>query len=360
MSNPIKKLFDLYTSDLSYYEIERLIKQEAAEVYEFFKKDIPKPEGNESKAKKSIIFIRSLFNAFIMKLSPARRIFYLIALLIFLIGFSQNGHPYVLLAFIILNALLAFELADKLTVKNELEIARKIQLELIPKHPIKINKYEIASIYKPAKEVGGDYFDVVDCSENRSFIVLGDISGKGMAAALYMVKVQAILHLLLSNFKGLKELLISIKKYFSKNLRKEYFLTLIAACINKDGSIDIVRAGHPLPLYYKNKAKKLEEINVFGIGIGLNDKGIFERTLSETTIQPEKDDIVIFYTDGITETMNYRKEIFGEKNLQKIIVDNSQNSANEIKNIIINSVDSFRKGTNQSDDLTLVVLKAVE
>jgi len=357
LSNPIKRLFDLYTSDLSYQEIEKLIKREAAEVYEFFKKDIPKPEPGKSKAAKTFVFIRSLFNAFIMKLTPARRIFYLIALLIFIIGFSQNGHPYVLLAFIILNLLLAFELADKLSAKNELEIARKIQLELIPKHSAKINNYEIASAYEPAREVGGDYFDVIECQDGRNFIVLGDISGKGMAAALYMVRVQAIIHLLLNNFTTLKELMINIKKYFSKNLRKEYFLTLITACINEDGTINLARAGHPQALYYKSKDQQLEELSSNGIGIGLNDKGVFEKTLSEIKIKPEKNDILLLYTDGISETMNYRKEIFGEENIKKIIKTYSENSAEEIKNNLLKSIYAFRGDAGQYDDLTLVVLK---
>ncbi len=360
MSNPIKRLFDLYTSDMSYQEIEKVIKREAAEVYEFFKRDIPKPEPYKGKVAKGFIFTRSLFNAFIMRLTPGRRIFYLIALLLFIIGFSQAGHPYVLFAFLILNLLLAFELADKLSAKNELEVARKIQLELIPQHSAKIKKFEIASAYEPAREVGGDYFDIIECPGNRNFIVLGDISGKGMAAALYMVRVQAIIHLLLNSFTNLKELMIDVKKYFSQKLRKEYFLTLITACVKEDGTIDIARAGHPQALYFRNKSLEFEQINSNGIGIGLNDKGVFEKTLDEVNVQPEKDDILLFYTDGVSETMNYRREMYGEENIKRIIKSYHDKSAEEIKNILLRSISAFRGSAYQNDDLTLVILKTIE
>jgi len=135
MPNPIKRIFDLYTSDLSFEEIEKTIKRDSAEVYEFFKNDIPKDNQPRNKFVRALIFIRSLFNAFLMRLSPARRIFYLAALLIFALGFFQEQNSYIIFGFIILNLLLAFELADKLLTKDELEVARKIQSDLMPTTP---------------------------------------------------------------------------------------------------------------------------------------------------------------------------------------------------------------------------------
>ncbi len=210
-SNPIKRIFDLYTSDLSYQEIEKLVKREANEVYEFFKADIPKPDPTRSKLYRSFVFIKSLFNAFIMKLNPARRIFYLISIFFFFVGYSQPNNMYLFMSFIILNLLIAFELADKLLAKGELEVARKIQSDLIPKHAAQINGYEISTFYEPAREVGGDYFDVIETPE-RTFVVVGDVSGKGMAAALYMVRVQSILYMLIENYTDLKEIMINLDK----------------------------------------------------------------------------------------------------------------------------------------------------
>jgi len=356
-SNPIKRLFDLYTSDLSYQEIERLIKREAGEVYEFFAKEIPKPDPTKSKFARGFIFIRSLFNAFILKLTPARRIFYLAALLFFVVGYSQPQNGYVLLAFVIVNLLLAFELADKLSAKGELDVARKIQFDLIPQHSSGINNFEVVSYYEPAREVGGDYFDVIELKE-RAFICVGDISGKGMAAALYMVRVQAIIHMLLENFSSVKEIIINLKKYFSKNLRREYFLTLSMASIEKDGSINICRAGHMPTYWYKNDSKEFDILCPRGIGIGLNDKGVFEKTLEEITIKPASKDIIFFFTDGISEAMNSYFQLFGEENIKRIIKNNSEKSAAEIKNALLNAITAFRGTAYQNDDLTFIILKA--
>jgi serine phosphatase RsbU (regulator of sigma subunit) len=356
-SNPIKRIFDLYTSDLSYQEIEKLIKREANEVYEFFKSDIPKPDPSKSKFARGLIFLRSLFNAFILKLTPARRIFYIISIFFFLVGYAQQNPLYLWSGFIILNLLLAFELADKLSAKGELDVARKIQFDLIPKHPPVINGYSIATYYEPAREVGGDYFDVIE-TPDKTYIVVGDISGKGMAAALYMVRVQSIIYLLINSFSDVKEIVINIKKYFSKNLRKEFFLTLTMASIEKDGFINFVRAGHPAAIHYKSFSKDFTMINPQGMGIGLNDKGLFEKTIETETVKTNADDIILLYSDGVTETMNMVKDQFGDENIKRIIKNNSSKSAEEIKNALLNALTAFRGPANQHDDITIVVLKA--
>lgn len=354
--NPIKKIFDLYTSDLSYQEIERLIKHEASEVYEFFKSEIPKPDQSKNKFIRGLIFVRSLFNAFILKLTPARRIFYLISLLFFISGYSGDNSYYLLAAFVILNLLLAFELADKLSAKSELEVARKIQADLIPKYSSQISNYQVATHYDPAREVGGDYFDIIETPE-KTFIIVGDISGKGMAAALYMVRVQSIIYFLLDYYSDVKDIIINLKKYFSKNLRKEFFLTITIASIEKDGTIDIVRGGHPPAIYYKYSQKEFISINSSGIAIGLNDRGLFEKTLEVYRVEPQENDIIVIYSDGITETMNISKNLFGEENVKRIIQKYADKSAEEIKNAFIRAITAFRQDAPQNDDITLVVLK---
>lgn len=355
--NPLKRIFDLYTSDLSYQEIERLVKREANEVYEFFKADVPKPDQSKTKFVRGLIFARSLFNAFLLKLTPARRIFFLISLLFFIVGYSQNNPLYVFSAYLISILLLAFELADKLTAKNELEVARKIQFDLIPKNISSIKGFEIATYYEPAKEVGGDYFDIIE-TPDRTLIIVGDISGKGIAAALYMVRVQSIIYSLIDSYSSIKEIVINLKKYFSKNLRREFFLTLTIASIEKNGSVKIVRAGHPPAYHLKNISKEIEVLNPTGLGIGLNDKGLFEQTLEEITFTPEKNDIIVLFSDGLTETMNSIQDQLGEENVKRIIKNNLDKSAEEIKRVLLNAVEIFRGDAPQNDDITFVIIKA--
>jgi len=357
--NPIKRLFDLYTSELSFDEIERMIKKESAAVYEFYKTEIPKPIPHQNKFNRAIVFIRSLFNAFLLKLSPARRVFYLSALLIFIVGTISENTAYQVFSFLILNILIAFELADKLIVKDDIVLAKKIQKSLMPQEPFNNEHFEIAAHSEAAREVGGDYFDIIESTKvEKTFVVIGDISGKGIAAALYMVRVQAILQFLIENFSDTKKITIELKKYFAKKLKRDYFLTMSLASIDKRGKVKFVRAGHSPLIHFKSESKDFCELNPTGIGIGFNDKGMFEKTLAEETVKCEVNDILCFYTDGVTEAMNLRKIQFGTERLQNIIAENCEKPVDEIKVKILETINRFRGNAEINDDLSIVLLKA--
>jgi len=358
-SNPIKRIFELFTSNLSFEEIERVIKRDLPDAYEYFAQDIPKPDVSKNKFIRGLIFIRSLFNAFLLKLSAARRFFYIIALLLFLIGYFNQINSYLLLSFVILNVLLAFELSDKLTTKSELDLARKIQANLMQQKKIKNKHYTIVTHYQAAREVSGDYFEILHPAgdDERTFLFIGDISGKGVAAALYMVRVQAIIQLLINKTKSPKEIIIGLKKYFFQNLRKEFFLTIVGASIEKNGEMKICRAGHTPVIHYKKAENKFELISPKGLGIGFNDHGVFEKILEEKNIMPEKGDILLFYTDGLTETMNPYRTQFGLEEIKNIIQRNADKTVKEIKKLIIDSINIFQQDEPQSDDITLILLK---
>ena len=179
-----------------------------------------------------------------------------------------------------------------------------------------------------------------------------------MAAALYMVRVQAILYLLLESFNSVKDILINLKKYFSKNLRREYFLTLTAASIKKDGQITLSRAGHLPTYWFKYNTKEVVVVCPQGMGIGLNDKGIFEKTLEEVTFQPLVSDVVLFFTDGLSESMNIVNNLFGEERIKNVIENNIEKSAEEIKTALLKAVVDYRGTAIQNDDLTFLILKA--
>ena len=356
--NRLKQIFDLYTSDLSYDEIERLVKRDASEVYEFFKKEIPKPDQRMNKGARAIVFARSLISAFLLKMNPARRFFYFAALLFLIVGMNPEMSGYLVLSFLIMTLLLAFELADKLLMRDELEIARKIQSELVPKSSPVIEGYSISFHYEPAREVGGDYLDFIYRSDDeKTFLIVGDVSGKGIAAALYVVRVQAILHQVLLNLQSLRDSIISLKKYFSHNLRREFFLTLAAAEINKEGSVSICRAGHNPVYYLKNGADAPEELKPQGLALGFNDTVVFDKVLEEITIKPEPGDILFFYTDGVTETMSRNKILFGEEKIKEILAANRDKEPDAIKEIIISRLESFRGDASITDDLAFIILK---
>ncbi len=350
--NPIKRLFDLYTSELSFEEIEKMIKKESAAVYEFFKNDIPEPSPHHNKTRRGLIFVKSLFVAFLLKLSAARRVFYLSALLIFIVGILGPNTAYLVFSFLILNVLIAFELADKLIVKDDISLAKKIQKSLMPEPPYKNEHFFISAFNEAAREVGGDYFDIVESAKDeKTFIIVGDISGKGTAAALYMMRVQTIIQFLIENYSDPKKIVIELKKYFSKKLEKEYFLSLSIASIDKSGKIKYSNAGHLPLLHYKYKENVFVKVNQIG-------NGMFEKTLSEEKVKTETNDILCFYTDGITEAMNQSKVQFGQERLQNIIKENVDKPIEEIKDKILQTITNFRGTAEVNDDISIVLLKA--
>jgi len=359
--NSLKRIYDLYTSDLSYKDIDKLIKRDAPEVYDFYVKRIKQNTKQKNSIKSFIIFLRSLFVEFLLRLSPLRRIFYSIALFLFIVGTFASLWNWVVFSFVMLNLLLAFELADKLTARDEIIVARDIQSSLMPKLPPVNCSFEISSYSETAKEVGGDYYDFIVPPKNEELIclIIGDISGKGMGAALHMVQVQAILKCLIASYEGTRNVLISLNNILRNIFKADTFFTITLAEI-KANRLNICRAGHTPIIHYCCKTSTCSNITPAGIGIGLRDNGLFEKVLDEYTINTEPGDVLVFYTDGLVESMNEQKEMFGEDMLKKIVKDNSYRSAAEIQEAILFSLQRFRSTEYCDDDVTIVVLKAKE
>ena len=357
---PFARLYELFAAGLSFEEFQRLIKNDAPGVLDFYMQKVEKPDASRRRPIRYIIFIRELFLAFLMKLAPVRRAFYALAVLSFIIGYVDLNTAYLLLSFIILNLLIAFELADKMNARNELDVARDIQESILPQNPPIIDGYEIAYFYETAKEVGGDYYDFMQKKDDgTTTIIIGDISGKGMAAALYMIQVQAVFRMILKSVSSPKDILIKLNNQLKNIFRSNSFFTVSTARINPDKSISFSRAGH-LPLfYYKKSENSFSFLKPNGIGIGLRDNGIFEKVLEEIVITPEPGDILVFYTDGLSECMDKDKNEFGEENLKRIISKYSNLSADEIHSLFLRSLRIFANGALQHDDITFIILKAL-
>lgn len=358
----LSRIYDLYTSDLSYKEVERLIKRDAPEVYDFYLRRMKPLDENSNSFKRTYLLLRNLFIEFLLRLSPVRRIAYTAALLVFIIGYLSGLWNWVFLGFFILNILLAFELADKLTAKDELEIARDLQTSLMPKNAPPVDCFEIACYSEPAREVGGDYYDFLKADKNpdKTYIIVGDISGKGMGAAIRMVQVQTILRFLINLNSELCSVLVALNRHLYSLFKSEGFFTSILAVVgNGSRTIKFCRAGHTPLIHFERSTGECRELIPSGIGIGLNEGGIFSRVLEEKELVTHPGDIIVFYTDGVTEAMDSYKMLYGEERLKNIICSNSHKSAAELKEIIIDSVQSFRGAAIPNDDTTLVVLKSI-
>ena len=355
----IKKLYSFYTSDLSIKDVERLVRRDVPELYDFYVKKMKKPEKAKNKLHEFILFVKNLLVEFLEQLTPIRRLIFTISVIIFLLSYFNNNWQWAIIAFFMLCLLIAFELADKLTAKDELDVASEIQRSLMPRIAPENKYYEISCFMENAREVGGDYYDFIKCenSEEKFYVIVGDISGKGMAAALHMVQVQTILHQTIQNCYTPKEVLLSVNRNIKRILPNGSFFTVCIASINSDGSLLLSRAGHLPLIYYKKAEDKFINITPKGIGLGLVNNNMFTSSLEERCINPGKDDILVFYTDGVIEARNMYKQEFGEESLKSIVRMNKDNTAEQIKNAIVQNISSFRNGISPHDDFTLVILK---
>nr|MBP9211633.1 PP2C family protein-serine/threonine phosphatase [Bacteroidota bacterium] len=257
------------------------------------------------------------------------------------------------------NAFLYEELAEKERMKHELQIARKIQLDSLPQRTPTVQGLEIAGTSVPAMEVGGDFFDYLTNGNGRITVVIGDVSGKGTSAALYMSKVQGILRSLHGFDLSPKELFNRANKLLCQDLEKRSFVTVLGAEFNTEQrTVTVSRAGH-LPLWHFDaQSGAVNKILPRGLGLGLNDASIFSNELEEKKVTYRSGDLFIFATDGVTEAHNESGD-FGDERIHAIVTAQNLRSANTIQNSLLQELSAFAGDRLQHDDQTIVIVKAL-
>lgn len=355
----IKRLYNFYTSDLSLKDVENLVRKDVPELYDFYKNKMQKPDKTRNKLYEAILFTKNLIVEFLEQLTPIRRLLFTVSVIIFVLSYFNNDWQWAAISFFLLCLLLAFELADKLIAKDELDIARDIQRSLMPLAAPENHFFDISGISENAKEVGGDYYDFIKSqnSTEKLFVIIGDISGKGMAAALHMVQMRSILHQLVYEHHTPKEILSNLNKTLKRIFKPGTFFTVCISLINPDGSIIFTRAGHLPILIYSKEKDEFITIIPRGIAVGLSDKNVFDKSLEQICYKPLEGDIITLYTDGVIETRDGYNNEYGENRLKNIIKMNKDKSAEEIKEAISGNISYFRGDSPVFDDVTLVVLK---
>jgi phosphoserine phosphatase RsbU/P len=257
------------------------------------------------------------------------------------------------------NSFLYEQVAEKDRMKHELDIARKIQLASLPQKTPKIKGIDIAGISIPAAEVGGDYFDYLNGVPDTVMVIVGDVSGKGTSAALYLFKIQGILRSLYGFDLSPRELFIRANKLLYRDLEKQSFVTAIGGFFNATKKrIVLARAGH-LPLfYYHSKINKVQKITPKGLGLGLDEQNIFTSEIEETAFNYSKGDVFLFVTDGITEAKDFQGKEFSEEKLESVLEKIHSDNAEDIRDKIMTEVNNFSVNAIQHDDQTVVVVKA--
>jgi len=255
---------------------------------------------------------------------------------------------------------------EKKRLEDELRIAHDIQMSLLPQGPLDFPGVSVTSVCVPAREVGGDYFDILPLDDHRVGVLIADVSGKGTSAALYMAEMKGLMLSLSRNHSSPRDLLITANQIIAEHLNSRSFITMIYAIVDtRARTLTYARAGHTPLLCCPGPnapSRGLRLLAPDGMVLGLNlDKGeIFERLLEEQTLPIHEGDIFVLFTDGISEAMNDADDCFGEDRLGRIVEEHSHLPSDELRERILREIAAFVGEAPQHDDMTMILLRIDE
>jgi len=251
-------------------------------------------------------------------------------------------------------------IAEQERLQKEMQVAQEIQQTLLPSHFPELEGYDISSFYGAAKEVGGDYYDFVEVDNDTLGIVVADVSGKGVPGSLVMTMIRTALRTEARGVKDAAEVLTRVNDFVVNDMKKGMFVTLFYVIIDsKRRRINFASAGHNPMILCRTSKNKTYYLNPrgFPIGISLPDKELFKKSLQSDSIALAEDDILLVYTDGVTEAMNSKREMFGDERFLKVIRDHGKLKAEDFIEKLQKEIISFTEGSPQNDDITLVAIK---
>jgi serine phosphatase RsbU (regulator of sigma subunit) len=253
------------------------------------------------------------------------------------------------------------ERADKERLEEELRIARQIQMSLLPAQgAVSLRGVRIAALCLPAAEVGGDYYDLLPLSDTRMGVLVADVSGKGTSAALYMAELKGLVLSLSRIYDSPARLLVEANSILAANMDSRSFITMTYAVVDTaERRMRYARAGHNPIIQLEAGTGRTRVLAPQGLGLGLDKGERFDRILEEADVPLAEGDMFLFFTDGLSEAMNVRSELFGERRLRDLIEQSEGLTSDEMKERILDEVRGFVGEAAQHDDMTLVVLKVV-
>ena len=375
------EFFETYTRDLSRRDFERLFTLETPEAYRFFVRGIDETElKGQPWHVRAWRRCRAFFMAFTARLSPARRALYGMGLVMALFGILQQFHgikivrvpliPFVLAlplpglawsegtlwlvgGFLAMNLLVMLEVADRLTLKRDLEIARDIQRAMLPQEMVTGGGLEAYGFTRPANTVGGDFYDVLQMPDGRLVIALGDVSGKGSPAALLMALTLAILRTLVDEGLGPAALAQRLNVQVARHAPGSRFVTMFLAVFDPvTGALHYVNAGQNPPILRRVNGA-LERLTSGGVALGMFDLSAY--TAGDTWLAPG--DVLVLYSDGITEAENKQGVFFDESGLEDVINRHWWEDAATLGKAIVTSVEGHATDTRLADDLTVLAVR---
>ncbi|WP_069130856.1 PP2C family protein-serine/threonine phosphatase [Rhodohalobacter halophilus] len=308
----------------------------------------------------------SLLSALTKRLNPVRRLVFGVSLVSFVLHFLLNFlgfyifpiQPLLLpVAFLGILFILLIELLEKSDVQKELDFARDIQLSLLPPSSMHWDQLEAHSFAATASEVGGDYVDIIK-SEKGTYVIIADVSGKGVSAALYMVRIQALVHMIIKKQSpGPKELFLELNDYVKSNKTDKTFVTACAAFFPKgEDHFIFSRAGHNIPIVFNNRRDSTFKLHTEGFALGMTSSQMLKSTLEEKKFQFEPGDSLLLYTDGLIEARNRQGEEYGEDRLDGLMSIYGSLHAKSITQKVQSSIEQFIGDEKPLDDITFTTI----
>ena len=250
--------------------------------------------------------------------------------------------------------------ADKERLEEELRIARKIQMSLLPQGTVTLPGLRVAALCLPAAEVGGDYYDLLPLADTRMGVLVADVSGKGTSAALYMAELKGLVLSLSRIYESPARLLGEANRILAANMDPRSFITMTYAVVDTARrTMTYARAGHNPMIHLSKGVTRV--LTPAGLGLGMDRGERFEEILEEAEVALVGGDVFLFFTDGLSEAMNARAELFGERRLRDVLerVLETESDEVELKDRILDEIRGFVGDEAQHDDMTMVILKVV-
>ncbi len=381
-----RAFFETYTKDLTKEDLGKLFTYETPEAYRFFARGINTAELEGLRwHRRALKYVQGFFLAFTMRLSPARRVIYGLSLAACLIGMVQlfnglgvvslrlpfplhfvrvgvpgplfsEGTLAILIGFLLMNLLVLLEVADRLSLKRDLEVAREIQQAMLPDGMWSGPGVEAFGLTKPANTVGGDFYDILPRPDGTVIVALGDVAGKASPAALLMALLLAMMRTLVDEGLGIADLVKRLNLQIAKHAPPSRFITLFVASYDpRTGQLQFVNAGQTPPLLRRHSGR-IERLTTGGIALGMFEGS----TYAAGTAHMEPGDAIVMYSDGITEAEDPAGIAFDEAGLERTLAlypgTFPEATAASVGQAIFDAVERHRRDSRLADDLSVLVL----